>query len=41
MSQLLGPWGAGGSAQLISRDPETGVLAGGSDPRSEGLAIGL
>ena len=37
----LGPWGAGGSAQLICRDPETGVLAGGSDPRSEGLAIGL
>lgn len=37
----LGPWGAGGSAQLISRDPESGVLAGGSDPRAEGLAIGL
>ncbi len=37
----VGPWGASGAAQLISRDPATGVLAGGSDPRSEGLAIGL
>ncbi|HEU0115779.1 MAG TPA: gamma-glutamyltransferase family protein [Thermomicrobiales bacterium] len=35
-----GDWGAGGSAQVIARDPATGVLAGGSDPRSEGLAIG-
>jgi gamma-glutamyltranspeptidase/glutathione hydrolase len=30
-----------GSAQLISRDPVTGVLAGGTDPRVEGLAIAL
>jgi gamma-glutamyltranspeptidase/glutathione hydrolase len=37
----IGPWGASGSVQAISRDPETGVLAGGSDPRSDGLAIGL
>lgn len=37
----LGPWGAGGAAQVISRDPETGVLAGGSDPRAEGQAAGL
>jgi gamma-glutamyltranspeptidase/glutathione hydrolase len=37
----LGPWGAGSSVQVISRDPETGVLAGGSDPHSEGQAIGL
>ena len=37
----LGPWGAGGAAQVISRDPETGVLAGGSDPRAEGQAVGL
>ncbi len=29
-----------GSAQLIARDPETGVLYGGSDPRVEGQAIG-
>ncbi|MCC6315533.1 MAG: gamma-glutamyltransferase [Thermomicrobiales bacterium] len=37
----LGPWGAGGAVQVIARDPETGVLAAGSDPRSEGLAIGV
>ncbi|HYO29269.1 MAG TPA: gamma-glutamyltransferase, partial [Thermomicrobiales bacterium] len=36
----LGPWGARGSVQTIARDPETGVLAAGSDPRSEGLALG-
>ncbi len=36
-----GPWGGGGSAQVIFRDPETGVLAGGSDPRVEGLALGF
>lgn len=29
-----------GSAQLIARDPETGVIYGGSDPRVEGQAIG-
>lgn len=37
----VGPWGAGGSAQAIARDPESGVLAGGSDPRAEGLALGF
>ena len=37
----LGPWGAGGAAQVICRDPDTGVLAGGSDPRAEGLALGF
>jgi gamma-glutamyltranspeptidase/glutathione hydrolase len=37
----LGPWGARGSVQTIARDPETGVLAAGSDPRSEGLALGV
>lgn len=36
-----GAWGAGGSVQVIARDPESGVLAGGSDPRAEGLAIGV
>jgi gamma-glutamyltranspeptidase/glutathione hydrolase len=36
-----GEWGAGGSVQVIARDPETGFLAGGSDPRAEGLAVGL
>ncbi len=37
----LGPWDAGGAAQVIARDPETGILAGGSDPRVEGLALGF
>ncbi|MDF3016638.1 MAG: gamma-glutamyltransferase, partial [Thermomicrobiales bacterium] len=37
----IGGWSAGGSVQVIARDPETGVLAGGSDPRAEGMAIGL
>jgi hypothetical protein len=26
---------------VTSRDPETGILAGGSDPRAEGMAVGL
>ncbi len=39
--QRAGDWGAGGSVQAIARDPESGQLAGGSDPRAEGLAIGL
>ena len=39
--QREGDWGLGGSVQVIARDPETGVLAGGPDPRAEGLAIGL
>eukprot|EP00898_Chlorokybus_atmophyticus_P004143 jgi/Chlat1/472/Chrsp103S01073 len=28
-----------GRGQIITRDPETGVLCGGSDPRADGLAI--
>ena len=32
--------GAGGSAQVISRD-ERGILSGGADPRQEGVAIGV
>jgi gamma-glutamyltranspeptidase/glutathione hydrolase len=39
--ETIGAWGAGGSVQVIARDPESGVLAAGSDPRAEGLAIGL
>lgn len=39
--QWLPAFGAGGAAMLIQRDPETGVLQGGSDPRSEGLALGI
>jgi gamma-glutamyltranspeptidase/glutathione hydrolase len=38
---VLPPYGAGGAAFLIARDPATGMLQGGSDPRSEGLALGL
>ena len=30
-----------GAAQIIARDPETGVIVGGSDPRVEGQAVGL
>jgi len=36
-----GGWGGSGAAQIIARDPETGVLVGGSDPRVEGLALGF
>ncbi|MEX1158262.1 MAG: gamma-glutamyltransferase [Thermomicrobiales bacterium] len=38
--KVLGPYAAGGAAFLIARDPETGILQGGGDPRSEGLALG-
>src|SRR5215210_7986511 len=37
--ERAGMWGAGGSVQVIARDPETGILAGGSDPRAEGMAV--
>ncbi len=36
-----GEWGGRGGANIIARDPATGVLAGGSDPRIEGMAFGL
>ena len=36
-----GEWSGGGAAQIIARDPETGALAGGSDPRAEGYAGGF
>ena len=39
--QRTGAWGGSGAAQLIVRDPVTGVMAGGSDPRVEGLALGF
>ena len=29
-----------GGGQIISRDPETGVLSGGSEPRKDGSAVG-
>jgi gamma-glutamyltranspeptidase/glutathione hydrolase len=38
--RVRGAWDGGGAAQMIARDPETGVLAGGSDSRVEGLALG-
>ena len=30
----------GGAAQIIARDPDTGVMIGGSDARVEGMALG-
>ena len=38
--KVVGPWAAGGSAQVIAIDPATGLLRGGSDPRGGGLALG-
>lgn len=29
-----------GRGQIITRDPQTGVLCGGSDPRADGCALG-
>ncbi|HEV2125954.1 MAG TPA: gamma-glutamyltransferase, partial [Chloroflexota bacterium] len=39
--KVLGPYAAGGAAFVIQRNPDTGVLEGGADPRSEGLALGI
>lgn len=39
--QVLGPWGAGGAVQLIAIDRERGVLLGATDPRAEGVVLGL
>ena len=33
--------GAGGQGQVILRDPDSGVLWGGSDPRADGCAMSL
>ena len=38
--EILGDWGAQGSAQAILIDPASGVLVGGSDPRRDGYACG-
>ena len=38
--EILGDWDAVGNAQMILRDPESGVLIGGSDPRRDGYAVG-
>ena len=34
------PWSGSCASQIITRDPDTGVLSAGSDPRVEGLALG-
>lgn len=39
--RLVGPWAGGGAVQLIWRDASTRVLTGVSDPRAEGLALGI
>jgi gamma-glutamyltranspeptidase/glutathione hydrolase len=38
--ELTGPFGAGGAAQVIAREPD-GTLVGGSDPRQDGCALGV
>lgn len=38
---VVGPFAGGGAAFAISRDPQSGVLFGGADPRSDGYAGGL
>ncbi|MFZ2173216.1 MAG: gamma-glutamyltransferase [Rhodococcus sp. (in: high G+C Gram-positive bacteria)] len=38
---LQEPWGADGSAQIISVDNARGLLAGAADPRQEGIALGV
>ena len=35
------PWAGGGAAQLIARNPDTGLMIGGSDPRVEGTVLGF
>ncbi len=39
--QLVADWGGPGNAQVIMVHPESGALIGGSDPRSDGYAIGF
>lgn len=39
--QTVGEWEGGGGAQVIMRDPESGLLVGGSDRRVGGLALGF
>jgi gamma-glutamyltranspeptidase/glutathione hydrolase len=35
------PWAGGGAAQIIARNPDTGLMIGGSDPRVEGTVLGF
>jgi gamma-glutamyltranspeptidase len=37
--QTIGPWDGVGSAMLIARDADAGVLHGGADPRRDGHAL--
>lgn len=39
--EVLGAWDSGGQVQLIEVNPENGVLMGASDPRTEGVAMGI
>ena len=39
--EILGSWDAGGNVQLIEVRQENGVLMGASDPRNEGVALGI
>ena len=38
--ELIGPWDASGSAVAIRRDPASGALQGGADPRRDAYAVG-
>ncbi len=38
--RVIGPWAAGGSALVVSVDRTHGYLAGGADPRQDGVALG-
>lgn len=33
-------WGGGGAVQIIARDPDSGLMIGGSDARAEGTVLG-
>ncbi len=39
--KILDAYGSGGAALVIKRDPESGTLQGGADPRCEGFALGV
>lgn len=38
--EILGDWGGPGNAQFIARNPSSGVLTGGVDPRRDGYVAG-